>query len=497
MNGHYGGDGYTILLTAKSMVYEKNLDIDNESFKIGEMEKTTSNRVGLRGIDGHYYSMYGIGLAIVEIPFVITGNLLSKIFKSIPSDYILMYLVSTTNAFITTGICLLVFLFCKRLKYSDRTSFLVTLSFGLTSMAWPYSKYSMTEPLQAFLLLLSIYLLNKFKENNKLLQIILSGAIFGFAIITKPFLIIILPLMLFYIYMILLKSKIKNIMIFITTSLAVSSVQGITYYSTFGNFFGDSRYGNIRFIFSYLLQGLYGFIFSSGKSFFLYFPLAILVFFSIKKFYSLHRYEALLFLSITVEQLLLLSPIMHGNVGPTWHGAPHWGPRYLYIIIPFFAIVLGPYIEDIFYHLKKKLLFWSLFVAGVLVQLPPVIMRIASYSELVIKYNLGDVNFTPMLSPILGGWLLVISYINKVLTGSSMIFTYYLGTSQDGYMVKRVTFVSYDYIDLWFGHIFTKFNDILIIKLVVIFAILLLILVFTLSTYKIIRLVAKDDVGTN
>src|SRR5581483_9052067 len=58
---------------------------------------------------------------------------------------------------VTSLTCVLVFLFGIRLGYPVRVAQLVALAYGLSTLAWPYSKYFFREPLGALWLLLAVY----------------------------------------------------------------------------------------------------------------------------------------------------------------------------------------------------------------------------------------------------------------------------------------------------------------------------------------------------
>jgi hypothetical protein len=88
-----------------------------------------------------------------------------------------------------------------------------------------------------------------------------------------------------------------------------------------------------------LLLGLYGNLFSLGRSVFLYSPPTILLLFAFREFYRRQRAEALLFVSIIAIYFLVYSSF--GD----WHGGWAWGPRYLLPMLPFMIIPVGYFLE--------------------------------------------------------------------------------------------------------------------------------------------------------
>ena len=76
---------------------------------------------GIKGIDGKDYSWYGIGYSVISIPFYIIGK-----YTGSPEGA-----VSMVNLLFGAMTAVLVFLFCSRFGYSDRSSFLITIFYGL------------------------------------------------------------------------------------------------------------------------------------------------------------------------------------------------------------------------------------------------------------------------------------------------------------------------------------------------------------------------------
>jgi hypothetical protein len=86
---------------------------------------------------------------------------------------------------------------------------------------------------------------------------------------------------------------------------------------------------------AHLPLALYGFLFSAGRSVFLYSPPLLLSLFTFGPFFKQHRAEAILFLLIALVYLLTYSTYGY------WEGGWSWGPRFLLAPIPFLMIPLG------------------------------------------------------------------------------------------------------------------------------------------------------------
>ena len=107
---------------------------------------------GVRGADGRYYSWFGIGSALLAIPFYIIGKLIG-----VPA-----VAVSLMNQLFGAATVALIFLFSVSLGYSKRASLLVAFFYGLGTMAWPLAKHPFDHTIETFFILLSVYFLYLF-----------------------------------------------------------------------------------------------------------------------------------------------------------------------------------------------------------------------------------------------------------------------------------------------------------------------------------------------
>ena len=76
-------------------------------------------------------------------------------------------------------------------------------------------------------------------------------------------------------------------------------------------------------------MGMFGLLFSPGKSIFLYVPLALLSVVCFRRFMAHYPYEA-----IFVAALSGMWLILHSKLAGNWYGAWGWGPRHFVTIAP-------------------------------------------------------------------------------------------------------------------------------------------------------------------
>jgi hypothetical protein len=326
--------------------------------------------LGFKGVDGREYSWYGLGQSLLAVPFYIFGKTIST-----PESA-----VSMMNQVIGAAVVVVVFLFALSLGYSRRVSLFVSVIYGLGTMAWPLTKQPFDHTLETFFVILSVFFMYYYSAHKMGLYILLSAFTAGFAFLTRPTAILVVPplfvLMLYYSlkqsdFKINTGIVIKNITLFSVALLPFISLSLWYNYYRFGSFFetGFSLIGvHTRIDFftgTPLLTGLSGFLVSPGKGFFYYSPVALLFFFSIKSFIKKYPELGISFILIILSYLLFLSKNIY------WHGDWAWGPRYLLALTPFFIITIAEiFSSDIWFKKKlRKVVLYSILIASLLIQI--------------------------------------------------------------------------------------------------------------------------------
>ena len=440
--GHYGGDGFWNYLTAQSLVCDGDLTISDESFTLPEMQK---HRDAITS-SGRHYSKYGPGMPLAEIPFYTIGLLLTHIFPNIPADYLTMFTTSMTNVVISALWVLFFFLILQSFNYPPSTTKWLTVAFALGTMVLPYSGYGYSEPLVGLGLLIATYSLIKPRPSP-----ILAGIGLSIAILTKFYTLVLLPIPLFY----LRRNRYSTSRILAFLSPIVAACLLIAYHNhlRYGNILHTGYHldilaqkgGYLAFIPTQIFTAFYGLLFSTGRGLIFFFPLICLLPIACSKFKSSHPNEARLFFGFTLMLFILLLPMID------WHAGSSWGPRYLLPIIPFCIFPLGV-LADIKWIRR-------LTVLGFFIQLPAVLMNPYLFTHFVqdkkigaiifAPHQMGDLLFSPNLSPILGGYYQITSAIHRLITGQSLNYTISSGTER----FVSASIENYDLIDIWWVNV--------------------------------------------
>ncbi|MBI1878487.1 MAG: hypothetical protein HYR94_09715 [Chloroflexi bacterium] len=138
-------DGQAMFATAESLVRRGALDI--EQIRWMDLQQ------GTFGLDSLLYSRKGIGVPIGLLPLTWLGLVVP--WWGLVSASLLF------NAIVTALTAVLLSAYVQELGFSPPTGLIVALTFGLTTLAWPYAKSLFSDPFSGLLLLAAAYTLLK------------------------------------------------------------------------------------------------------------------------------------------------------------------------------------------------------------------------------------------------------------------------------------------------------------------------------------------------
>jgi hypothetical protein len=300
-----------------------------------------ATRQGSFGLQGNVFSKKGIALSLLAVPIYWIAWMTHQV-----------GLVQTTmlfNPLITALTGVVVLFYARRLGYAPGISLATALAFGLSTIAWVYSKFFLDEPLSALTLFLAAYFLLRFRNKPHPTESALAGLSLGLAVATKTTNLALVPIYVLYLILPPWQTeneqpekswKVWSVLLLLVPVIIVCLLLGLYNLIRFGNPLTTGYdFGAGETFSTPLWLGLYGFLFSPYKSIFLYSPILLASLVSFPLFFKRHRREGWLLGLIVVAHLLLLAKWY------MWWGGFAWGPRFLVPLTPFLIVTLAPLVE--------------------------------------------------------------------------------------------------------------------------------------------------------
>ncbi len=383
--GFYSSDGEVMYRTTMALVEEHTLAIPCDR----------SLPQGLRGPDGRCYSTYGPGQPVAALPLYLMGKALWPLLSDVSLWEITRLFVARLNQVVAALACVLVAVVGRRLYDSGRAGVALAFIYGLSTLTWPYSKFYFSEPLVALCLLVSFYGLLRYRDGDSDAWLALAGVAWGCAFLARITTVVALPLLAGYAAFAIRRRRgawagaLADIAWLATPVI----LGGIIYLGHNIARFGhplDFGYPGESWTTSPWI-GLYGLLFSTGKSMFLFAPVLLLSPWALVTLFRRGwRPEAILFSGISLAYL-----VFHMSWW-TWHGGWSWGPRFLVPILPFLVLPLG--------SLWRELAYRAATVALAVVSLVPQMLGVSvDFNRYMLEINdEAKILFSPAHSPILG-----------------------------------------------------------------------------------------------
>jgi hypothetical protein len=433
------GDGETVYQTTRALITQSRLSIDPRP-------ETAAGR------GGRFYGKYGLGQSAVQAPFFVAGHALGRIGGAL-DDRLTRFWVGMTNSFVSVALVAVFWLVCRQVGASPRTATGAGLVLGIGTLVWPYARADFSEPLQAVTLLATFYALIRWRRSRGTgwPWAALAGASAGAAFVTKAASLIVLVPMGGYFAIAWwhriggarhLPAQWKRWRGWVQTgrtsapNASVESVNlvsvrggvwqvglpavaaavpfiacglfqaGLNYYR-FGSMteFGYGDEPATGFTTPILLGAQY-LLFSTGKGLMFFAPAALLGAAGLVLLGRRYPLEA------WIAALTFLFQLAYFSRWWAWHGDWSWGPRYLYVTVPFLMLGWVPFLsawDSRRYALRMVAL--GVAGAGVIVSFLGVAIDYGGYYSIVGSQigrgvDVREARLVPQFSPILGhAWL--------------------------------------------------------------------------------------------
>jgi hypothetical protein len=299
------------------------------------------------GRGGHLYAYYGPGQALLTVPLYVLGQALAMAinlhFDVGTVNVVALYATRSVDLILGALLAVVFYLMAVSIGYRRNTAVVLTLVFGLATAAWPDAQSALEQTQVDLCLLLAVLATWTFVKRGMRQRsfLFLAGCALGFGVVTRYDFTLYIPVMLLFPVAI----RVALVRPGIIQDLAAMLAGIIPGYLVIG-LWNWIRFASLtttglheRTFGEPPLFGLASLLVSPGKGLIWYVPLVFLLPWAIPAF--LRRRPDLFFL---FTALFLFPLLFYANVW-YWHGDPAWGPRYLYVALPYLILPLGEIVE--------------------------------------------------------------------------------------------------------------------------------------------------------
>ena len=386
-------DGLQYLTIARQIYYHQTFAMPTAKYPLDNIHMNTQ-----LGRDGVEFSPTGLGYSVALLPAVAIEDVFNKLAGisytdkfPLDNDWPIMLFGSMTNSFFGAVFIVTFYLFLKSFKYADAQSIFLSLFLFFSSNLVVYSKHSFAHMMFVTALWLSFFLLRKYRLTQKIRYLSAAAAAFGVLILSynPTFMLTVPALGIYYLFSVPWKKlktlKKKFFILFRDILIAIISVAPFTAVYLWFNWvrFGNGAstgYGSGSFVSVPVVtqafvayEGIWGLLFSPGKSVFLFTPvllLLIIFWFKIRKEYIPEIVTGSL---ISVIYIYFIGTLVGGPDYFPWHGEASFGPRYLLPILPFGLLLVALLYRELT-KLQKMYVFVPIASMGILIQLVGIVI---------------------------------------------------------------------------------------------------------------------------
>lgn len=330
-----GSDGEAMFQTTASIVNRGELSIDPE--------------LGIPGRNGLTYTRLGAGLPVLSIPAYAAAHALGAVVGH--QSEIEHAAVATQMPIIAALLVAAMFLLARRLGASRKSSVLVAMGSVGGTFALAYTKEFFSEPLAILLLVVAV-------ERALNASWISSSASLGLALLTRPQLVIIVPIFLF-----IASRHGRRPLVQFSGPVAIAGAAVAAYnYARFGGLL-DFGYQDFGFDLP-SIAALRAFSIGEQKSVILFAPIVLLLPVAVRALLRTQADAAILLVAIAVGTVVVTICVEF------WDGGWCWGPRYLLPAVVPLCAAIGPWITNE----RRTRLALAAFAIGFVITLPTLLV---------------------------------------------------------------------------------------------------------------------------
>jgi hypothetical protein len=299
--------------------------------------------VAYQGLDGRFYSPFGLAQSVWNVPFFLGGRAASRELGWAPdrAEMATKAAVVLGSGVAAAACVFVVWLFALRLGAGQRAAVAVAAAVGFATSLWPYSKFGFNVPLSALLLLAAHYSAWRAVDAPSRIRAWLSGFWIGWAFLTRHEFAIAAVMLACWLASGVRRDRARILAFWVIGLLPEAAVWGIYNYVRYGSPL-DAGYlrDQVPAWGSSVFAGVAGLLFSPGASIIIYCPITLLAVWALIRSGRTHARLGILVLAEAAVFTLFYAQL--GN----WIGGRSYGPRYLVPFLPLICLPLAAWLEN-------------------------------------------------------------------------------------------------------------------------------------------------------
>ena len=389
------------------------------------------------GLEGRYYSKYGLGQSLLGVPFYLVGAYLQNHLAK-PNTYLnpnadpITYWVCLLGIFSGVGAVVFLYLSCTELGFGERASIIATIAFGACTFEWFYARTFMTEVPSTFFMIAAFYAMLRVRDTMLAKWLWWSGFSLGLAALVRlqnGVMLLVFGMWLLCELWIWHRYDLKKRLVSMVAWLAPIVASLITiaaynfvrfgtltdvgleghagppvsqnptrlgFYVYLANIVGLQSHSGPGLFKSEFYAPLFGLLLGSGKGIFWYAPILIPAVYGWSFFWKKCPGVA------GILGVLVASNLLFYSFFSTWWGGGVWGPRFMVQTLPFLMIGLAALIDH-----GLGLVGWIVVGAtaalSLFIQIASILISYIPYEGLMERTSdsFDDLLWNPAYSPII------------------------------------------------------------------------------------------------
>ncbi len=363
-------DGWLYASVARNIYYHHQISAAPDEYPDLNVHMNSE-----KGKDGVWRAPGSLGYSFSLVPAVAISDLIHKAYGVSPPqhfplehDWSFHLFASFTNAFYGALLSVILLLYVQELGFSRKNSLIISLLTMCTTSLLPLTKFSFAHMMFITCMMTCFYTIRRFGTTQKIRYLFIAAVSFILLAISynETFTLTAIPL---GVYLLMYETPKQRRLTLLMAFLGFLGVLGLLTYLK--SSFLKLVLITVKVSPKILYEGVWGYLFSPGKSIFLYTPQLLIIPLFWHKIKRNIRPELTAVSLLTFFYLYVLGSASITKLGmlqPIWHGGMNWGNRYISPLIPLWMIIVFEIISQL-KKLQRKLIIVPLFLFGAWIQL--------------------------------------------------------------------------------------------------------------------------------